>query len=95
MQLHFDTMATRIQARWRGYSVRKFKADFYKRKAYLTGIVRTNEATLSKLNEVAEVNQLRKSLMLEEREAAEILHTNRKTHYLLRYENYHPPGVEY
>jgi hypothetical protein len=40
---YFDSMATIIQKRWRGYYSRKYKSDFYVRKQFLQALVAKNE----------------------------------------------------
>jgi len=83
MKVHYDMMATKIQARWRGYFVRKFKADYYSRKEYLDALVVKNERTILHLKEVDEINKFNREIETMEKEEAAKLYTLRKTHYLL------------
>merc|ERR1712106_223146 len=39
---HYDVMATKIQTRWRGYYTRKYKHNYYARKAYLRAVQQRN-----------------------------------------------------
>jgi len=83
MKIHYDEMATKIQARWRGYYVRKFKADYYCRKNYLEGLVKKNEQTLVYLHQVGETNKFKREMELHNKIAKEDIYNLRSTHYIL------------
>jgi len=53
----YAEMATRIQARWRGYYTRKYKHNYYARKTYLKAVLQRNDEVIESLAEYAEAQR--------------------------------------
>merc|ERR1712106_304853 len=67
---HYDVMATKIQTRWRGYYTRKYKHNYYARKAYLRAVQQRNYDVRHALDQYAEMaarKQLEEEKMLQAR----------------------------
>lgn len=76
-------MATRIQARWRGYASRTYIHDFSKRRRYIQEILRINEATRAVLKK-AETESLMQQKELSEIAKAQALNARLEhMHHLL------------
>jgi len=83
LRQHYDEQATKIQAIWRGYANRKFKANYYSQKAFLEGLQIKNEQTIQNLKETEQNAKLEKERRQKEKEAMKDLFDLRKNHYLL------------
>ena len=83
MKEYYDIMATKIQAQWRGYFIRKYRANYYTRKEYLQALVLKNELVTLHLKEVDEINKFNKEIKIMENGEAARLYSHRKMHYLL------------
>jgi len=82
-QAYYDQMTTKIQSRWRGFYVRKYKFDFYARKRYLNALLIKNESVREHLNKVKIEKEKELENQLADKELAATLYENRKNHYLL------------
>ncbi|XP_057305079.1 spermatogenesis-associated protein 17-like [Hydractinia symbiolongicarpus] len=80
---YYDVMATKIQARWRGFYIRKYKFDFYARKRYLNALVCKNEIFRQQVKEIQKMNELEEEAKRIDNQMAAATFVNRKTHYLL------------
>lgn len=83
LQEHYDAQVTKIQAIWRGYATRKFKANYYSRKAFLQGLEIKNEQMTQYLKETERNRKLASEQEKHEQERMATLYNLRKTHYLL------------
>jgi len=83
MQQYYDKQATKVQAIWRGYAARTFKANYYRQKAYLEGLKARNKKTLEYLKQHDETRKLKDADQRSKEDAMARLHNLRRTHYLL------------
>ncbi|XP_053462742.1 spermatogenesis-associated protein 17 [Nycticebus coucang] len=84
MKMNFyNTMAVRIQRRWRAYKIRKYLFNYYYLKAYLKAVSETNDAIREALEEFAEMKEREEKKANLEREEKKRDYQARKMHYLL------------
>jgi len=79
---YYTEMATKIQARWRGYYTRKYKHNFYARKNYLQGVFRRNIEVREALSEFVETQEEEKSRENRRFEEQEKMLQARRLHYM-------------
>jgi len=79
---YYAEMATRIQARWRGYYIRKYKHNFYGRKNYLEAVVRRNEEVRDALGQYVEAQREEKERENRRFEEEEKMLQARRVHYM-------------
>ncbi|XP_067117069.1 spermatogenesis-associated protein 17 [Osmerus mordax] len=92
MKMNFyNEMAVRVQRRWRGFYTRKYVHNFYARKRYLEGLMRTNELVRRELGEFAEYQQREREHVAMEREEQENTIQAERLHHLLSTQQ--RPGV--
>ncbi|XP_037679623.1 spermatogenesis-associated protein 17 isoform X1 [Choloepus didactylus] len=79
----YNTMAVRIQRRWRGYRIRKYCFNYFYLKEYLRAVSETNDAIREALEEFAEMKEREEKKADLEREEKKRDYQARKMHYLL------------
>ncbi|XP_004700204.1 spermatogenesis-associated protein 17 [Echinops telfairi] len=79
----YNTMAVRIQRRWRGYRIRKYCFNYYYLKEYLRAVSEANDAISEALEEFAEMKEREEKKAELERQEKERDYQARKMHYLL------------
>ncbi|XP_006869772.1 PREDICTED: spermatogenesis-associated protein 17 [Chrysochloris asiatica] len=79
----YNTMAVRIQRRWRGYRIRKYCFNYYYLKEYLKAVSETNDVIREALEEFAEMKEKEERKADLEREEKKRDYQARKMHYLL------------
>jgi len=80
---YYHKMATKIQALFRGFLVRKNKHNFYARKRYLEIIKLQNEIVIEHLSNLKMQQDEVKARQTAEKEKTKIIYNARKNHYLL------------
>jgi len=83
MMLYYDNKATKIQSVWRGYFTRKYKFNFYTRKAYLDALVLKNESIRLELEVIGLNNTIAMKTQQDFKEVESEIMKNRKNHHLL------------
>lgn len=83
MTLFYDQMATKIQAKWRGYYARKYRFNFYTRKTYLDALVLKNERIRVQLQQTGLKNKEKEEKKRKEQEMNAEIMKHRRRHYLL------------
>jgi len=81
-QRHYDVMATKIQTRWRGYYTRKYKHDYYARKAYLRAVQQRNYDVRHALDQYAESQRDQAEMAARKQLEEEKMLQARRFHYL-------------
>lgn len=79
---YYAEMATRIQARWRGYYIRKYKHNYYARKHYLGSVVKRNAEVRDALSQYVEAQQEEKQRENRRFEEKEKMLQARRLHYM-------------
>eukprot|EP01147_Barroeca_monosierra_P002143 gene2143-5173_t len=80
---HYNAMATKIQALWKGYLQRKYGFNYYSRKAYLTALVLHNAEIKRELDAYACEQQARLEEAQKKEEQRRRLRELQKQHVLL------------
>lgn len=83
MAFFYDKMATKIQALWRGYYIRKYKANYYARKAYLDALVIKNETVRLELDRVKAERLAKEEIQRRDKLMRDTTLNHRKNHHLL------------
>merc|ERR1712123_150864 len=79
---HYDVMATKIQTRWRGYYTRKYKHNYYARKAYLRAVQQRNYDVRHALDQYAESQRDHAEMAARKQLEEEKMLQARRFHYL-------------
>jgi len=79
---YYGEMATKIQARWRGYHTRKYKHNFKARKQYLEAVLERNSEVREALNHYVEAQREEKEIARRIQEEEEKMLQARRHHYL-------------
>lgn len=80
---HYNKQVVKIQRRWRGYYVRKYKSDYYARKAFLKGLVIKNEKMSELLKEIGDANKRKNEAEATKKMEQAMVYNLRKQHYLV------------
>ncbi|XP_007950674.1 spermatogenesis-associated protein 17 [Orycteropus afer afer] len=79
----YNTMAVRIQRRWRGYRIRKYFFNYYYLKEYLRAVSEANDAVREALADFSQTKEREEEKAKLEEEEKKRDYQARKMHYLL------------